>query len=158
MRAVPEMDGVTMTMTSVLRVLAGVSVLALLLILLLLAFDGFGLQGIAAGMTWEIAFDLAFTASIVGLVATAQRAVWGWFTGVLLAIMLGVLSPVLVDVLLPALGLARPLWHLVCGSSFGPCPLDPYVALLLRGLAPMLVLLSTVARPQPIRRVGAQAE
>jgi hypothetical protein len=144
-------------MTSALRVLAGTSMLTLLFCLLLLASSGSGLQGFATALVWDIAFDLAFAAGIVGLVATAQRASWGWFTGLVLAVLVGVLWPVVVDVLLPSVGLALPLIHLVCTPN-SSCSLDTYGAVLLRGLAPVLVLLSTAARPQPIRWVGAQAE
>lgn len=139
-------------MTTILRGLAGLSVLTLLACLLLPPSPRVGV--LVLSLAWDIAFDLAFAAGIVGLVATAQRASWGWFTGVLLAITLGVLSLVVVDVLLPYLGLAHPLLRLVC-STDGACSFDTYAAVLLHGLAPVVVLLSTVSHPQPNRLVGA---
>lgn len=143
-------------MTSVLRALAVVSALTLLTCLLLPPSSGLGFQGFAAAQAWDIAFDLALATGVVGLVATAQRASWGWFTALFLAVALGVLSPIIVDVLLPYLGLALPLNHLICAmGSF--CPVGTYIAALLRGLAPLMVLLSTVSRPQPVHRAVAQA-
>lgn len=141
-------------MTSVLRVLAGLSVLTLLACLLLPP-SALEIGGFVLSLGWDIAFDLAFAAGIVGLVATAQQASWGWFSGVLLAIMLGVFSLVVVDFLLPVLGLARPLLRLVCNAD-GPCPFDTYAVVLLHGLAPLVVLLSTISRPHPNRLIGTQ--
>lgn len=135
-------------MISVLRVVAGLSLLALLIVLLVRPLaNGAGFQLVALSVVLDLIYSLAFAAGILGLVALAQRASWGWFTAVVLALALGILAPV-IDFYLPAVVPFHTLASLVCRAG-SACPIDAYVFLPLHALAPLIVLLSTMSRPQP---------